>query len=399
MPDFAYVARDTQGKRVSGTITAVGPREAAAALTSRALFPLEIQAAQSVSLARVRRVPAQLLATTYAQLADLLRSGVPLLRALEVLQKQASHQGLRQILEQVHHQVEDGATLAQAMGRFTHIFGEMVVSMVRAGGEGGFLEEALTRVAEFTEAQEDLKKRTIGAVVYPAVLAVVGTLVVAGLIIFVVPRFAELFARLRERGQLPALTDALLWLSGVLRVWGVPLAAGLTAGVWAFRRWLRTEHGKGWWDALKLKIPVAGGIFLDLAVSRFCRVLGTLLRNGVPIIRSLEIAADAASNRVLASALIEAGESVSAGETLAEPLAQSGRFPPTVIEMIAVAEQANNLETVLLSIADGLEKRTWRKLDLAVRLLEPLLLVIMASVVLVVVIALLLPVLKMSMTV
>lgn len=399
MPDFSYVARDSQGNRVSGVITAVNPREAAALLTGRSLFPLEIQATQSASVGRVRRVPAQLLATTYGQLADLLRSGVPLLRALEVLEKQASHTGLKHILEQVRRQVEDGAMLAQAMSRFTPIFGEMAVSMIRAGGEGGFLEEALTRVAEFTEAQEDLKKRTIGAIVYPAVLAVVGTLVVAGLIIFVVPRFAELFERLRERGELPALTDGLLWLSGVLRIWGLPLAGGIVVGVWLFRRWLRTAHGKAWWDALKLKIPIAGGIFLDLAVSRFCRVLGTLLRNGVPIIRSLEIAADAASNRVLAQALIEAGESVSAGETLAEPLAQSGRFPPTVIEMIAVAEQANNLENVLLSIADGLERRTWRKLDLAVRLLEPLLLVIMAAVVLVVVIALLLPVLKMSMTV
>ena len=400
MPDFAYTARDSAGQRVTGTISAPGRREALAGLAAKALFPLEVKAgAETVEMTKVRRVPPQLLATTYGQLADLLHSGVPLLRSIEVLAKQSSHQGLRQVLEEVHHQVEDGATLSQAMGRFEHIFGEMAVSMVRAGGEGGFLEEALTRVAEFTEAQEDLKKRTLGAIVYPMVLAVVGTLVVSGLIVFVVPKFTELFGRLRERGELPAITDALLWLSGVMRTWGVPIALGLAGGAWFVRRWVNTDHGRLWWDRWRLKIPVAGGIFLELAVARFCRVLGTLLKNGVPILRSLEIASGATGNRLLGAAIVEASENVSAGETLAEPLAESGHFPSTVVEMISVAEQANNLEVVLLSIADGLERRTWRKLDLAVRLLEPLLLVIMAAVVLVVVIALLLPVLKMSMTV
>lgn len=400
MPDFAYTARDSAGQRVTGTISAPGRREALANLAGKALFPLEVKAAaETIEMVKVRRVPPQLLATTYGQLADLLHSGVPLLRALEVLQKQSSHQGLRQVLEDVHHQVEDGATLAQAMGRFERIFGEMAVSMVRAGGEGGFLEEALTRVAEFTEAQEDLKKRTLGAIVYPMVLAVVGTLVVSGLIIFVVPKFTELFGRLRERGELPAITDALLWLSGVMRTWGILIVLALVGGIWAARRWVVTEKGRLQWDRWRLKIPVAGGIFLELAVARFCRVLGTLLKNGVPILRSLEIASGSTGNKLLGAAIIEASENVSAGETLAEPLAESGHFPNTVVEMISVAEQANNLEVVLLSIADGLERRTWRKLDLAVRLLEPLLLVIMAAVVLVVVIALLLPVLKMSMTV
>lgn len=400
MPDFTYVARDQSGQKVTGSLTAPGRREALALLSNKALFPLEVRAgAHTVEAGRVRRVPAQLLATTYGQMADLLRSGVPLLRSLEVLQKQSSHTGLRQILEQVHHAVEEGATLGQAMGRYERVFGEMAVSMVRAGGEGGFLEEALTRVAEFTEAQEDLKKRTLGAIVYPMVLAVVGTLVISGLIIFVVPKFSDLFARLRERGELPAVTEGLLWLSGVLRMWGVLVLAGLIVGVWTLRRWIKTDNGRMWWDRTRIRVPLVGPIFLELAVARFCRVLGTLLKNGVPIIRSLQISSDSTGNRVLGEAIQDASENISAGETLAEPLGQSGKFPVTVVEMIAVAEQANNLESVLLDVADGLERRTWRKLDLAVRLLEPLLLVVLASVVLVVVVALLLPVLKMSMTI
>ena len=402
MPEFTYIARDTAGQKVSGSVTAAGRREALAAISSRSLFPLDVRSdapATSNKPSRVRRVPAQLLATTYGQLADLLHSGVPLLRALEVLQKQTSHGGLQRILDEVHHQVEDGATLAQAMSRFQRVFGDMAVSMVRAGGEGGFLEEALTRVAEFTEAQEDLKKRTLGAVVYPAFLAVVGTIVVNILIIFFVPKFAELFARLRERGELPWITDALLWTSEKMRLWGPLVLVAAAVGVWLLVRWMQTEGGKFFWDRLKLRIPAAGIIFRQLAVARFCRVLGTLLKNGVPIIRSLGIASDATANRVLSVAIQDATENISAGQSLAQPLGQSGQFPVTVVEMIAVAEQANTLETVLLDISDGLERRTWRRLDLVVRMLEPVLLLLIAGMVLVVVVALLLPVLKMSTTI
>jgi general secretion pathway protein F len=400
MPEFTYTARDATGEKVSGTISADGQREAMLVLAGRSLFPLEIQADSPViEDRRVRRLPAQLMATTYGQLADLLQSGVPLLRALQVLQQQASHRGLAHVLQKIHRHVEDGATLAEAMRQFPRVFGEMAVSMIRAGGEGGFLEEALSRVAEFTEAQEDLKKRTIGATIYPVILSIFGLIIVTVLLIFFVPKFEELFDNLRERNELPFLTDWLLWTSNKLQHWGIwLLAAAVGAGLYA-RRWFGTEAGKLYWDRTKIRLPVAGPIFLNLAVARFCRVLGTLLRNGVPILRSLEIASAAAANRVLAAAIRDATENISAGESLAKPLAESGQFPPTVIEMIAVAEQSNNLENVLLDIADGLERRTWRRLDLGVRLIEPLLLAILASIVLVVVIALLLPVLRMSATI
>jgi len=184
-----------------------------------------------------------------------------------------------------------------------------------------------------------------------------------------------------------------------MRVWGIPLLALVALAAWLLRRWLRTEKGRLWWDATRIRLPMVGTIFLHLAVARFCRVLGTLLHNGVPIIRSLQIASDATANRVLAQAVQEASENISAGQTLAGPLGASGKFPATVVEMIAVAEQSNTLESVLLSIADGLERRTWRRLDLAVRMLEPVLLLIIAGIVLFVVIALLLPVLKMSTTI
>jgi type II secretory pathway component PulF len=400
MPEFNYVARDSSGEKVSGTLTADGRREVLAALAGQSLFPIEVKADSPViEHSRVRRVPPQLLANAYGQLADLLRSGVPLLRSLEVLERQSSHAGLKHVLGQIHRDIEDGATMAEAMGRFEQVFGEMTVSMIRAGGEGGFMEEAFSRVAEFTEAQEDLKKRTIGALVYPVFLAVVGIVIVTVLIVFFVPKFESLFDQLREKGELPGITVGLLWLSHNLVKWGPLVVAVLVLGVWLVRRWLKTDAGRLWWDSIRLQLPLVGPIYLGLSVSRFCRVLGTLLRNGVPILRSLESSSDATANRVLSGAIRDARESISAGQPLAKPLGASGRFPPLVVEMIAVAEQANTLEKVLVEIAEALERRTWRRLDLAVRLIEPIMLLMLAGAVLVVVIALLLPVLKMGTTI
>jgi general secretion pathway protein F/type IV pilus assembly protein PilC len=400
MPDFNYTARDQAGQMVTGTITAPSRREAATSLAGKMVFPVTIDdAGAGVEFSRVRRVPAAMLSVAFGQMADLLRSGVPLLRAIDVVERQTSHPGLKAIIGEVHRRVEDGSTLADAMGRFENVLGEMAVSMVRAGGEGGFLEEALARVAQFTETQDDLKKRTMGAIAYPCFLAVVGTIIVIVLIVFFVPKFGELFERLREKGELPAVTEGLLNVSAFMRRWGLLLLAGFGGSCWWMNRWLQTDAGRWWADRWRIRLPLLGPVFLGLAVARFCRVFGTLLHNGVPIVRSLEISRDAAGNRVLAAAISKATENISAGQSLAGPLGASKQFPPVVVEMIAVAEQANNLENVLLSVADSQERTTWRRLDLTVRLIEPIMLLVLAGIILVLVIALLLPVLKMSTTV
>ncbi len=396
MPDFAYIARDLAGKQLTGKLSANTEREALAQLDAKALYPVKIEVEKERRVIGGGRVKPQLVATTYAQLADLLRSGVPLLRSLDVLKRQASHPKLTTVLQEVHASVEDGKTLAESMSRHPKVFGEMAVSMIRAGGEGGFLEEALERVAEFTEHQQDMKSRTMGAVAYPAVLAGIGTVIVIVLLVYFVPKFEPMFARLRAKDELPIMTDFVLGMSGTMQSYGwIPLVM-IVAAVFYARRKLETESGKLLRDKIKLKIPAAGKIFRNLAISRFCRVLGTLLRNGVPILRSLEISRDAAGNRVLSEAIAQASENITAGESLSGPLAASGHFPVTVTEMIAVAEEANTLDTVLVNVADGLENRTWRQLDLVVKLLEPLMLLVMALIVLMLAIALLLPVIRMS---
>ena len=397
MPDFAYTARDGSGSKVVGQVSAATEKEAASILAGKALFPLELSAKRPArQFGFSRRVGGQLMATTFGQMAGLLRSGVPLLRSIQVLFEQTSNTRLEAVLKDVHTRVEDGATLAEGMARHQDVFGDMAVSMVRAGGEGGFLEDALDRIATFTELREDLKSRTIGALAYPCFLAVMLVLIVTALLVFFVPGFEEMFDELNRRGELPGPTIWLLALSSFLSDWWWALLIAFVAALVVLRVQLQTDRGRRLADLAKLKVPLAGPILQNLAVARFCRVLGTMLANGVPILTALDISRQAAGNRVLSEAVAEASENITAGQSLSGPLTASGHFPKMVVEMIAVAEQSNSLDRVLVEIADGLERRTVRRLDLAVRLLEPIMLLILAGAVLTVAMALLLPMLKMN---
>jgi general secretion pathway protein F/type IV pilus assembly protein PilC len=399
MPEFAYIAKTSTGEKITGTLTAASEREALSILGERALFPLKVDIGKPPRQWASKRVKPQVLATTLMQLGDLLSSGVPMLRSLDVLAKQVSHRGLAEVMADVRAQVADGAPLDVAMSRHPEVFSELTVSMVRAGGEGGFLEDVLKRTAGFIEQQEDLKGRVVGAATYPVLLGIAGFVATTVLIVFFVPKFAEMFARLKEAGELPFVTTGLLWTSDFLGSYGVFLAAAAVGAIVWIRRQIGTDRGRLVWDGMKIKAPLMGPILLNLAVARFCRVLGTLLKNGVPILKSLEISSDSTGNRVLAAAIQDAATNISSGQSLAKPLAACGLFPQAVVEMISVAEESNNLENVLVGIADGIDRRTERQLDLAVRLIEPLMLLVMASVILVVVIALLLPVFQMSATI
>jgi general secretion pathway protein F len=401
MPDYNYEALAGDGQRTTGILSAGTEREVMAMLDSRGLFPLKIELAKGAAKMKKGggRVSSRNMATFFSQLADLLRSGVPLLRCMEILEKQSSQPALSAILREVHAKVADGENLADAMAQFPNAFNELAVSMVRAGQEGGFLEDVLERIAIFTESQEDLKAKVIGAMAYPAFLGGAGFVVLMILIIFFVPRFEPIFKKLEEKGELPLLTTGLVGVSHAIInhwFWITPILVGLFM---AFLTWTRTDGGRLTMDGIRLKLPLAGKVYLSLALSRFTRILGTLLRNGIPILQSLRIAKDSTGNRVLAQAIELAAENVTAGNKLAAPLANSPHFPRDVVEMISVGEESNNLEKVLLSVADALEKRTGRQLELFVRLLEPIMLLVMAVITLLVVAGLLMPVFKMSSTV
>lgn len=380
-------------------MTANSERDVINSLSGQSLFPVKVsteKAAGEGGISFGKAINDQKLAVFYEQLASLMSNGVPMLRSLTILRDQTQIPKFEAALTDVISRVEDGETLSDSFARHPRIFSEMAINMSRAGAEGGFLEDALTRVGIFTEQQAELKSRTIGALIYPAVLAGIGTIVVAGLLIFFVPKFGELFQQLRDLGELPAVTDWLLAFSSFLRRfgWMLVIAAGF---VWvAIQMQLNTEKGREFADRMKIKVPMMGKIFLDLAVARFCRVLGTLLKNGVPILTALDISRDATGNRVLSAAIAKASENITSGESLSRPLERSGHFPQNVTEMITVAEESNTLDSVLVNIADGLEKQTIRRLDLFVKLIEPLMLMVMAGIILIVVVALLLPIMKMG---
>ncbi|HZZ82526.1 MAG TPA: type II secretion system F family protein [Gemmataceae bacterium] len=401
MPDFTYEAMGGTGQRTSGTVTANSEREAVTILDSRGLFPLRVEMAKGA--ARVAkgggRVGPRHMVIFYSQMADLLRAGVPLLRCLEILEKQSPNKNLSEILRDVHAKVADGTTLADAMGTYPRAFTELAVSMVRAGQEGGFLEDVLERIASFTEHQEDLKAKVIGALAYPGFLAATAFVVLMVLVVVFIPMFEPIFARLDEQGQLPWLTVALIGLSNAIISYWYLLILGIAGVVIGFGYVTSSEATRLWIDTVRLRLPVIGNVYLSFALSRFTRILGTLLRNGIPILQSLKIAKDSTGNRVLSQAISEAAEHVTAGNKLAVPLATCKYLPRDIVEMIAVGEESNQLEKVLLDTANSLDKRTARQLELMIRLMEPVMLLVMAMVILTVVLGLLLPVFKMSKTV
>lgn len=399
MPEFAYTARELTGRQVQGRLSAASEQDALTSLAARQLFPVRIETAIDAKAQKrtsARRVRPRYLAIFFTQLADLLRSGVPLLRSLELLEQQASHPGLKLVIQNVREQVADGSRLAEAMRQHPKVFSDLAVSMVRAGEEGSFLEDVLKRIAVFTEHQEDLKSRVVGAMVYPLFLLVVGTLIVMFMLVFFVPKFAPIFERMAERGQLPWATTALMGLSSHLQTYGVLWLGVLGAAAFYGARAMQGEAGRLRFDELRLKAKGLGPVVRSLAIARFCRILGTLLKNGVPILQSLRIAKDATGNLVLSRAVELAAENISTGKSLAQPLKASGQFPAEVVEMIAVGEEANNLEQVLIDIADNMERQTNRQLELFVRLLEPIMLLLIAGVILFIAIALMLPIFQSS---
>ena len=393
MPDFAYTARDMSGKKISGSIAAANSREAATQLTAKSLFPISITSGKSTVTISSGRVSGAKMVAFYSQLSSLLSSGVPLLRALTVLSQQSGSKTLQEVLGDVKSRVEGGEALGDAFSRYPRVFNVIAVSMVRAGSEGGFLEDALERVAGFIEQQEELKGKTLGALAYPVFITFVGVIIVSVLLVFFVPKFDSIFDSMRQRGTLPSATKLLLSMSAIMqKYWWLMLIAMIGTAI-GLRSYFSTKEGARNWDLIKIKTPLLGPVLLNLSVARFCRVLGTLLQNGVTLLRALEISRHAAANQILSESVHAATEEVTAGERLAKPLDDSGHFPKTVTEMISVAEESNSLDKVLIQISDSLEKTTYRRLEVVVRLLEPIMLLILACMVMFIVLALMYPIL------
>lgn len=377
-----------------GFLESATSRSAAQDLERKGLTPIHVdEHAQAARPAGVR-LPVRRLATTYQQIADLLRAGVPLLRALRLIGKQKASPKVAAVFAQLADEVADGAELSAAMSARPQTFTTAQVALVRAGEKAGILESVLTRLSAMLAAQADLRNKVLGSLIYPGMLMGVGLLILVVIFTAFVPRFRPLLARLE--GNLPPLTSVVFFISDMLGkyigVTVIVVAMGVFAGAM-----LRKRAGvRGALARAQLRVPVIGRLVRTLAAARFCRLLGTLLDNGVPMIGAMQIAREAAGHPVMASAIDRAIESVRGGGSITDPLAESGLFEQDVVEMVSVAEAANNLGEVLVTIADTIDTRVDRLLTTSVRLLEPLLLVVIAMLVVVVAAALLLPMAELS---
>ena len=400
MPDFVYTARTLQGDDVTGKLTANTKRDVLDTLARQSLFAMTIENAKKghIELKFLRgRVSNVMIAATLQQLAELLENGVSILAAFQVLVKQTRHASLKEVLTDIRDRVSDGESIDSAFAAHPRVFNALTISVIRAGVEGAFLEDSLKRVAKFLDEANEMKSRVVGAMIYPAILSTVGVIVVFLLLVFLIPMFEPMFEMAAANGQpLPWVTVSLIEGNKLLlKYWLYIFGTVGVVGFWVYCQ-ITTPWGRKLTDRVKLKLPLIGNILLNTSVASLCRVLGTLLANGVPILKSLEISSQSTGNLVLTDAVNKAAENVSAGESLSKPLNEANIMPPQVMAMISVAEESNALETVLINAADTIERQVSRKLDTLMRLIEPMMLLAMGGAILYIIAGLLLPMANMD---
>lgn len=405
MPTFAYTAVNSHGKRTAGRLDADDRRAALVGIESLGLVPIDVAAASSARaapgtaqesqrdrrLAGGRRVKAKHVLAFVRQLGNLLSAGVPLARALQILARETSHPGARAQCEAVRAMVVDGTALADAMGRFPASFPPIYVAMVRAGETGGFLDVVLKQIADFMSRERELKSKVGTALIYPTVLAVIASGVVAFLLTWFIPRFSTIFD---EFGQsLPLLTKVIQAASFALLNYGLFVLVGLIVLSLVIKKLLNSEAGRRRRDELILRCPGVGSAAARFSLVRFCRMLGTLAGAGVPLIASLKVARAAIGNQTLTDAVDRAIVNVQEGAPLARSLAECPHlFPSSVVEMISVAEESGRISEELVRMAGEFEEDLDRQLRVLVSLAEPAMLFVMASLVGTIVVGMLLPV-------
>ena len=419
MANFHYSALDAKGEQTNGVVAANNEAEAIQQLRAKGLYPTQIQeegkgkkgksALPAKSKAKTQakaakghlggRVKPKNLMIFTRQLATLIDSGLPLLRSLTVLEKQEPHPVLRATIGALAENVQGGSTFSESLAQHPKIFNKLYVNMVKAGELGGVLEIVLNRLAEYQEKAQKLKNKIVSAMVYPVIVMFIAVAILVFLMIFIVPKFKEMFAS--TESQLPMISQIVFGTSEffLARPLFVPnivfVFIVFGVGVFIFNFWGRTKGGRKAIDTMKLKLPILGDIQRKSAVSRFSRTLGTLVTSGVPILQALNITRDTAGNVVLSQAIEKVHESVKEGETIVTPLQASGVFPSMVISMVDVGEETGQLPEMLLKVADVYDDEVDNSVTALTSILEPIMIVFLALVVGSVVFALFLPLIKM----
>ncbi len=328
------------------------------------------------------------------QLATLVRAGIPLVDAITALTEQVEKEDLKRVLTNLRERLNEGTSFAQALEQHPKIFPPIFVNMVAAGEVSGTLEQVLERLADFLEGQAQLKGKVSAALAYPALMLIIGTVLISVLMVAVVPKVTSIFDSLDQ--ALPWYTQVLIWISDFLSGYWWILLPAFALGVYLFNRWRNTKEGRLKWDTFTLKAPVFGPLIQMLAIARFAKTLSTLLGAGVPLLKAMEI-----SNRVLTNALLErvvqdATGSIREGESIAVPLRRSGQFPPMVTHMIAVGEKSGQLEEMLESVSKAYDAQVETRVQMLTSLLEPLMIVFMGGTVGFIAFAILMPLIQMN---
>jgi len=396
MPNFKYRVRDRAGKAIAGTIDAANLQIAGDRLYQLGYFPIKIEEegnAVSLNLSdlwqRFFKVKLEEVIFFSQQLSTLYKAGVPLLAALGSLMEQTENKKLKSILEVISRQIEKGSTLFEAISRYPEVFSSVYVNMIRAGETSGMLGQSLDRFVTLADRELRTRDKVKEATRYPKIVIFSLLLAFAALVAFVIPRFAEVFARFNT--PLPLPTRIMIGINTIFHTYWY-LILGASIGIPIFvRNYIRTEQGRYHWDKLKTQIPIFGPLFLKIALSRFAYIFVMLNRSGIPILQTLEITSRTINNVILSQAILEIGRKIREGSSMTDAMKESGRFTPLVIQMLSVGESSGTLDEMLMRVTEYYDIEVENSIKKLSTYVEPLLTVVLGVVVLFFALAVFLP--------
>ena len=411
MARFTFTALDSKGKQVQGEIEAENQSAAIARIREKSLFPSKVEAVSGSGAAASAkkpkggamnmeikmpkflqgRVKTKDLTVFTRQMSTLVNAGLPLMRAIRVLQRQEKNAALKDALSQMADSIESGSTFAEALAAHPKIFDRLFINMVKAGEVGGVLDVVLTRLSEFQEKAEKIKGKVKSAMTYPLVVLVMAVGILMFLMTYIVPTFSEIFGDLMGGKGMPALTQFVMNVSEVLKTKAVFVVIGIVVFVIILKLIAKTTKGRYGLDYFKLHAPVFGDLVTKTSISRFTRTLGTLMGAGVPVLQALNIVKETVGNEVISKAVTTIHDAVKEGENMAPPIASSKVFPPMVVSMVEVGEETGALPDMLMKVADSYDEDVDNAVASMTSIIEPLLIIFLAVVVGSIVIALFMP--------
>lgn len=395
MPTFQYTAKDKNSQTVLGTLDSPSETEAANILHTKELIIVAIkEVKKKTRQVKGKKVKLDELVVFSRQLATMIDAGIPLVQTLGILIEQLENKNLKDVVSVVRQDIEAGMSFCDALAKHPSVFSELFVNMSRAGEASGMLNDVLDRLASYMEKTAALTRKVKSSLVYPLVVVSMAIVITAVLLLKVVPTFEGIFQMLG--GKLPLPTQILITMSNILRRFFIPTLGLFFLAGFLFQRYISTERGRFNFDTFQLKLPVLGSLFRKVAVAKFARTFSTLIKSGVSVLNSLDIVGKSSGNKVVEKSVSNCRIAVRDGESIAQPLLKSGVFPPIVCRMIGVGEQTGQLEKMLSKVADFYDEQVDAAVSGLTSMIEPMVIAFLGVVVGGIVIALFMPIFKIT---